>query len=87
MAMKVRDIGRKLRTKIHRPTNDNVQGRIRYNGELYQLFDEPDIIKVIKGRRVRWLARLFRTHKLYPCRKLMFSKPEGTRRVGKPSIR
>jgi hypothetical protein len=45
--------------KIHGSICDNGRWRIRYNNELYQLFDEPDIIKEIKARRVRWLGHLF----------------------------
>jgi hypothetical protein len=41
--------------KIYGPINDKGEWRIRYNYELYKLFDEPDIIKVIKGRRLRWM--------------------------------
>jgi hypothetical protein len=29
---------------------------IRYNNELCQLLGEPDIIKEVKARRVRWLG-------------------------------
>jgi hypothetical protein len=40
--------------------NDKGEWQIRYNHELYQLFDKPHIIKVIK-RRLRWLGHLLRT--------------------------
>jgi hypothetical protein len=37
--------------------------------------------------RLRWLGHLTRANEISPCRKLTFSKPEGTRRVGRPSLR
>lgn len=35
---------RKIFRKIYGPINDNGELQIKYNHELYQLFDEPDII-------------------------------------------
>jgi hypothetical protein len=50
---------RKVLRKIYGPTCENGRWRIRYNNELYQLFGEPDIIREIKARRVKWLGHLF----------------------------
>jgi len=44
------------------------------------LYDELDIVKVIKIGQLRWLGHLFGMPELDPCRKL---KPECTRLVGK----
>jgi hypothetical protein len=79
---KVATFKRKDLRKIYGPVCDNKRWRIRYNNELYQLFGEPDIIKEIKARRVRWLGHLFRTNENHPCRKLTFTTLHGTRRVG-----
>jgi hypothetical protein len=57
-----------------------------YNNELYALYDELDVVKVIKTGRLRWLGHLFRMQKLDPGRKLTLLKPEGTRLVGKPTL-
>jgi hypothetical protein len=51
------------------------------------LYDEPDLVKVVKIRRMRWLGHLFRMQGLDPCRKLTLLKPNGTRRVGKHNLR
>jgi len=61
--------------------------RTRYNSELYTLYDELDIVKVIKIGRLVWLGYLFRMQDLDPRRNLTLLKPEGTRRVGKPLLR
>jgi hypothetical protein len=58
----------------------------RYNHELYQFCNEPDIMKVIKSGRLRWLGHLYRMQEQSPCRKLTVHRPEGTGRVGRPAI-
>jgi hypothetical protein len=73
---------KKVSRKIYGPTCDNGRWRIRYNNELYQLFGEPDIIRGIKARRVKWLGHLFRTNEYHPCRMLTFATLYGSRRVG-----
>jgi hypothetical protein len=44
-------------------------------------------VKTVKLGRLRWLGHLTRANKISPCWKLTFSKPEGTRRVGRPSLK
>ena len=51
-------------------TNSNAVRRIRYSNELYALYVELDIVKMIKIGRLRWLGQLFRLQELDPCRKL-----------------
>jgi hypothetical protein len=58
-----------------------------YNHELYKLYNEPGLLKIIKYGRLRWLGHLFIMQEQNPCRKLNLNKPEGTRRVGKPAVR
>jgi hypothetical protein len=57
---------------------------LRYNRELY---NEPDIMKVIKSGTLRWLGHLFRMQEQNPSRKLNVHKPEGSRQVGRPAVR
>jgi hypothetical protein len=60
---------------------------IRHNHELYKLYNEPDIVKVIKVGRLRWLGHLFRMQEQNSYRKLTLHNPEGTRRIGRPAVR
>jgi len=53
----------------------------------HTLYDEIDVVKVIKIGRLRWLGHIFRKQELNPYRKLTVIKPEGTRRVGKLKLR
>jgi hypothetical protein len=73
--------------KVYGPTCDNGRWRIRYNNELYQLFAEPDIIRQIKSKRVKWLGHLFIANEYHSCRMLTFATLYGTRRVGQPPVR
>jgi hypothetical protein len=45
------------------------------------------LVKTVKLGRLRWLGHLTRANEISPCRKLTFSKPQGTRRAGRPSLR
>jgi hypothetical protein len=38
---------------------------------LYQLYEGPDTVKVVKAGRLRWLGHLFRSEDMNPCRKLI----------------
>jgi hypothetical protein len=65
--------------RIFRPKWDEVTGKLRklHNEELYNLYSFPDIIKLIKSRRVRWsghVARMGEERKVY---KVLVEKPEG----------
>ena len=54
---------------------------------LIVLFDELDVVKVLKIGRLRWLGHLFRMQELHPCRRLILLKPEGTWHIAKPNLR
>jgi hypothetical protein len=56
--------------RIYSPIKENGIGRPRYNHELYKLYNEPDIVNVIKIWQLRWPGQLFRMQKQNPCRKL-----------------
>jgi hypothetical protein len=61
--------------------------RRRYNHELYKLFNEPDIIAYIKVKRLEWAGHLIRTSENRTIKKIFNTKPEGTRKVGRPKFR
>jgi hypothetical protein len=42
--------------KIYGPINEDCNWRSRYNHELYQLYGDSEIIKVIDAGRLRWLG-------------------------------
>jgi hypothetical protein len=57
------------------------------NEELHNLYSSPNIIRLIKFRRMRWaehVARMGETRKAY---KILVGKPEGKRPLGRPRRR
>jgi hypothetical protein len=78
---------RRILRKIYSLISEGGVQRIRHNNELCKLYNELDIVRVIKIGRLRWLGHHFRMQEVGPCRKLTLHKPEGTRRVRKPRVR
>jgi hypothetical protein len=66
--------------KIYGPISENGNWRSRYNHGLYQLYEDIEIIKVIKAGRLRWLGHLYRANETDPCRRVTFTKIEGRRK-------
>jgi hypothetical protein len=62
----------KILRKIYGPINENGNRRSRYNHELYQLYEDSEIIKVMKAGRLRWLGHLYRANVTDPCRRVTF---------------
>jgi hypothetical protein len=54
-------VNRVLR-RIFRPKRDEVTGewRKRQDGELHDLYSSPNIVRVIKSRRMRWAGHAAR---------------------------
>jgi len=59
----------------------------RYHNELYTLYDEMDMVNVVKIGKLIWLEHLFGVQVLDRCGKLTVLKRVGIRRVGKPKLR
>jgi hypothetical protein len=73
--------------RIYGPACENGVWRIKYNGELYSLYKDLDIGRVIKLARIRWLGHLVRMEENSPCKKITFSQPEGSRKKGRPKLK
>jgi hypothetical protein len=54
---------------------------------LCKLFNEPDIIEYIKANRLKWAGHLIRASENRIIKKIFNTKPEGTRKVGRPKLR
>jgi hypothetical protein len=69
--------------KILWPKRDEVTGEWRrlHNKELYALYSSPNIIWVIKSRRLRWAGHVARVGKRRGAYRALVGKPEGRRRL------
>jgi hypothetical protein len=67
--------------------NGTRRRRRRYNYELYKLFNEPNIIRYIKIKRLEWAGHLIGTSENRIIKKIFNIKPEGTMKVGRPKLR
>jgi hypothetical protein len=57
------------------------------NDELHKSFDEPNVVQSIKINGPKWLGHVRRMDESLLCRKLTFSRPEGSRKKGRPKLR
>jgi hypothetical protein len=55
--------------------------------ELDDLFSSPNIVRVIKSRRMRWARHIARMGKRRSVCRFLVRKPEETRPVGRPRRR
>ena len=79
----------KVLRRIFGPRREEVTGDWRrlYNEEINVLYSSPNIVQVIKSRRMRWagyVARMGEERGLY---RVLMRKPEGKRPMGRPRRR
>ena len=65
------------------PKTDEVTGEWRklYNEELNDLYSSPNIIRVIKSRRMRWARHIARMGERRGVYRVVVGKPEGKTRL------
>ena len=79
---------RKILRKIYGPFCDRGEWSIRWNQELYDIYDDIDVVKRIKIQRLRWLGYVARMDSSNPVRKFFEFEPgDGCRRQGWPPQR
>jgi hypothetical protein len=79
----------KVLRRILGPKRDEVTGEWRrlHNRELYALYSSPNIIWVIKSRRLRWAGHVARMGESRGAYRALVGKPEGRRPLGRPRRR
>jgi hypothetical protein len=58
-----------------------------HNEELHNLYTSPDIIRVIKSRRMRWVDHAVRMGDMRNTYKILIGKPEEGTQLGRPRCR
>jgi hypothetical protein len=71
------------------PKRDGVTGEWRRlnNEELNDLYSWPNIIRVIKSRRMRWAGHVARMGEGRGAYRILVWRPEGRRPLGRPRRR
>jgi len=75
--------------RIFRPKRDEVPWECRklHNEELNDLYCSPNIVRVIKSRRMRWAGHVARMGERRGVYWVLVGKPEGNRPLGRPRRR
>jgi hypothetical protein len=60
------------------------QGRVLQNEELNDLYSSPNIVRVIKSRRMGWPGHVARMGERRSAYRKLVGKPEGKRPLGRP---
>jgi hypothetical protein len=75
--------------KVFVPKREEVteEWRKLRNEELNDLYSLPNIVRVVKSRRMRWTGHVARMGEGRGVRRLLMGKPEGKRPLGRPRRR
>jgi len=75
--------------RIFGPRRDEVTGEWKrlHNEELNDLYSSPNIVRVIKSRRMRWAGHVSRMGEEMGVYRVLVGKPEGKRPLGRPRRR
>ena len=75
--------------RIFGPKRDKITGEWRklYNEEITDLYCSPNIVRVIKSRRMRWAGHVVRMWEGRGMYRVLVGKPEGKRQLGRPRRR
>jgi hypothetical protein len=75
--------------RIFGPEGDEVTGEWRklHEEELDDLYSSPNIVRVIKSRRIRWAGNVARIGEERGVYGVLVGKPEGKRPLGRPRRR
>jgi len=86
---KLRVFENRVLRKIFGPRRDEVMGEWwrMHNEELNDLYSSPNIVRVLKSRRMKWAGHLSHMGEERGLYRVLVGKPEGRRPLGRPRRR
>ena len=86
---RLRVFEKRVLRRVLGPKRDEVTGEWRklHNEELSDLYSLPNIVRVVKSRRMRWAGHVARMGQGRGVYRVLVGKPEGKRPVGRPRRR
>jgi hypothetical protein len=78
---------RKILRKIYGTTKENGQWRIKTKAKLMTKYKAPNIVNVIKFRRLEWLGHVVRMNESRSVKKIFEGKLEGGRGRGRHRLK
>jgi len=76
-------------SRVFGTKRDEVTGEWRklHNEELSDMYSLPNIVRVVKSRRMRWAGHVARMGEEKGVYRVLVGKPEGKRPLGRPRRR
>jgi len=86
---RLREFENRVLRRVFGPKSDEVTGEWRkvHNEELSDLYSLPNIVRVVKSRRMRWVGHVARMGQERGVHRVLVGKPEGKRPMGRPRRR
>jgi hypothetical protein len=78
---------RELRRIFGPKRDEDGSWRKLHNDELHSLYSSPNIVRVIKSRRMRWAGHVVRIGDGRGVYRVLVERPEGKRPLGRPRRR
>ena len=89
LRLRLRVFENRVLRKVYGPKRVEVTGEWRrlHNEELNDLYSLPNIVRVVKSRRMRWAGHVARMGENRGVHRVLMGKPEGKRPLGRPRRR
>jgi hypothetical protein len=85
---RLRDFENRVLRKIFGPKREEEESwRKLHNDELHSLYSSPNIVRVIKSRRMRWAGHVPRMGEGRGVYRVLVVRPESKRPLGRPKRR
>jgi len=86
---RLRAFENRMLKRVFGSKRDEVTGERRklHNEELSDLYSLPNVVRVVKSRRMRWAGHVARMGDGRGVHRVLIGKPEGKRTLGRPRRR